>query len=133
MSLPSNFHDETQFQARVRISTAECINNIQFLVRKFFSCQFFNGFPAFFVYRFVVVFIFVRSPPYCIFAGSIFNEEFIFRRTTGVNTCHYVYSAQFSYLTFFKAFQTRFCFFGEQNIIRRVVHNLSSTGNTVLA
>ena len=40
------------------------------------------------------------------------------------DSCHYVRSTQFGYLTFFEAFQTRFGLFSEQYIIRRVVEDL---------
>ena len=133
VSLPCYFHDEAQFQARVFVSSAESVNNEQSFVRKFFSCQIFHSCPTFSVNWFVVVFVFFRSPPYCIFAGFVFYEEFIFRRTSCINASHYVYSAHVSYLAFFKTFQTWFCFFSEQNVIRRIVHNLGHTCDTVLA
>ena len=43
------------------------------------------------------------------------------------------FSGTVDFLAYFKAFQTRFCFFSEQNIIRRIVQDFSYTCNTVLA
>ena len=133
MSLPSYFHDETYFHTSCSISTAECINNEQTLAAQLFYSFRLQVSPSFFSTRFVIVFIFVRSPPYWIFRSFILNEEFIFRRTTCVNTSHYVYSTQFSNLSFFETFQSRFSFFSEKHIIRRIVENFLHVGNTVLA
>ena len=53
----------------------------------------------------VVVFVLVRSPPYSIFGVLINNDEFIFWRTSGVDTSHNVNSTKLADLTFFVAFQ----------------------------
>ena len=68
-----------------------------------------------------------------ILAGFVHYKEFIFRRTSGIDTSHYVHSTKFSYLTFFEAFQTRFGLFSEQYIIRRVVDDFLHVFDTVLA
>ena len=41
-------------------------------------------------------------------------DEFVFRGTSGVYTCHYVHSTEFADLTFFKSLKTCFCFFFKQ-------------------
>ena len=64
MSLPSHFHDETYFHTSCSISTAECINNEQTLAAQLFYSFRLQVSPSFFSTRFVIVFIFVRSPPY---------------------------------------------------------------------
>ena len=46
---------------------------------------------------------------------------------------HYVYCTQFSYLTFFEAFQTSFCFFCKQYIVRRIVYDFYGSSDTVLS
>ncbi|EJX09223.1 hypothetical protein EVA_02703 [gut metagenome] len=117
VSLPCYFHDETHFQTSSRVCTTESIHYEQT-----FAAQLFHSFslqvsPSFFRTRFVVVLVFIRSPPYCIFASFIVNKEFIFRRTSSINTSHYVHSIQFCYLTFFEAFQTSFGFFSEQYFV----------------
>src|SRR5699024_8269976 len=108
VSLPCHFHDETYFHTSSGVGTTEGINNKQTLAAQLLNSFSFQVSPSFFRARFVVVFVFFRSPPYRILAGFIHYEEFIFRRTTGIDTCHYIYSTQFSYLTFFKTFQTWF-------------------------
>ena len=133
VSLPCNFHDETNFQTSSFVSTAITVNNEQFLVWQFFCSQVFQYIPSFCSYRLVIVFIFFRSPPYSVFTCSVFYQEFIFRRTTSVDTSHYVYCTQFSFLTFFEAFQTSFCFFCEQNFVRRIVYDFYGSSDTVLS
>ena len=64
VSPPSYFHDETYFHTSCSISTAECINNEQTLAAQLFYCFRLQVSPSFFSTRFVIVFIFVRSPPY---------------------------------------------------------------------
>ena len=131
--LPCYFHDETYFQTSSGVGAAECIHNEQTL-----AGELLNGFglqvgPSCFGAGLVVVLVSVRSPPYSVLAGFVINEEFIFRRTAGVDTSHYVYCAQFCYLAFFVAFQTSFGLFFKQYFIRRVVENLLYVLNTVLA
>ena len=121
VSLPSNFHDETYFQTGSGVSTAESIHHEQSFARKFFNGFGFQVGPSCFGARFVVVFIFIGSPPDSVLAGFIHNKEFIFGRTTGVDSSHYIHSAEFSYLTFFITFQSCFGFFLKQNFVRRIV------------
>ena len=59
----------------------------------------------------VIILIFIRSPPYGISGIVIFYDEFVFRGTTGVDTCHNVDSTKFADLSFFKTFQIRFGLF----------------------
>ena len=121
VSLPCNLHDETNFQTSSGVSAAESIHYEQSLSRKFFNGFGFQIGPSCFRARFVVVFIFIGSPPDSIFAGFIHHKEFILRRTTGINTCHYIHSTEFSYLTSFITFQSCFGFFLKQNFVRRIV------------
>ena len=61
----------------------------------------------------VVIFVFIRGPPYCIFGILINYDELVFWRTPCVFTSHDIDSTQFTYLSLFKTFQTRFGFFFE--------------------
>jgi len=61
----------------------------------------------------VVVLVLIACPPYSVLRVLINNDIFVFRRTSGVNTCHYVYSAKFADLTLFVTFQFRLGLFFE--------------------
>jgi len=113
MCLPSYFNDKTDCHTSIFVSTAECIYNEKSLVRELFDCDIFNSCPSFFCSWVVVVLVFIRCPPNCIFGVLIHNDEFIFRRTSCVNSCHNVDSAEFTFLSLFKTFKFRFCFFFE--------------------
>ena len=113
MCLPSNFNDETDSHTSISVSTAECVNYEKFLIGKFFFCNFFTSVPSFLCCRMVVVLVFIRSPPNCIFGVLIHNDEFIFRRTSCIDTCHNVNSAKFCFLSYFEAFKTCFSLFLE--------------------
>jgi len=121
VSLPCNLHDETNFQTSSGVSAAESIHYEQSLSRKLFNGFGFQIGPSCFRARLVVVLIFIGSPPDSIFAGFIHHKEFILRRTTGINTCHYIHSTEFSHLTSFITFQSCFGFFLKQNFVRRIV------------
>ena len=56
----------------------------------------------------VIILIFVRCPPYGVFRILIHYDIFVFRRTSGINTCHNVNSAKLADLSFFKALKTWF-------------------------
>ena len=133
VSLPSNLNDETDCHTGVFVGTAESIYYEQSLVRQFFDSQCFYSIPCFLSSRMVVVFIFICCPPYSVFGILIFYDKFVFRRTTCVDTSHNVDSTQFTFLAFFKAFQSRFCLFFEQHLIRWIVHDLSSSSDAILA
>ena len=75
--------------------------------------------------------IFFRIPPYGIVRIGIVNDEFVLRRTSGVDTGHYINSAKFSFLTFVVACEFGFCFFVEQYLIGRIVQNFGSTDDSV--
>ena len=81
----------------------------------------------------VIILVLIRSPPYSVLRLVIHNDEFVFRRTTGVDTCHNVHCTKLTNLAFFIACQLRFCLFFKKYLIRRVVNNLSSSGNAILA
>ena len=132
MSLPCHFADEADFQTGIFVGSAESVYNIEVLVGEFFYSQVFYHLPCILGNGFVVVFVKVRSPPDSVFGGIVHNEEFIFRRTAGVNACHYVYGAEFGFLSFFKTLKSRVCFVFEKLFVRRVVVDVLHTRNAVL-
>ena len=132
MSLPSNLNDETNLHTCVLVSTAETINYEKTLVRKLLLSDVLNSCPSFLRSTVVIVMVFLRIPPYCIVRVLIINDELILRRTTSVDTSHYVYCTKLSLLTSFIALKTLFCFLIEQYFVRRIVQYFCCTCNTVL-
>ena len=131
--LPCHFHDETDGHAGVFVGAAESVHHIQFLVGKLFLSDFLDHIPGFLAGRMVVVFVFIRSPPYSVLGILIHNDEFVFGRTSGVFAGHNVHCAQFADLTFLITFQLRFGLLLEQQVIGRVVYDLSGTRDAILA
>ena len=133
MCLPSYLDDETDCHTGILVCATESINNIQLLVRKLLDCQLFYGFPCFLSSRMVVILVLIRSPPYSVLRVLIHNDEFVFWGTTGVDTCHNVHCTKLADLSFLITCQFRSCLFLKEYLIRRVVNNLSSSGNAILA
>ena len=131
VSLPCNFHYEADCHARVFIRAAECVHDVKFFAGKFVHGDFLDGVPRFDGCGMVVVFVFVRSPPYGVFGIIVHNDEFIFWRTTCINTRHDVYSAEFADLSFFITLQSRIGFFFEKFFVRRIVYDFFNAGYTV--
>ena len=132
VSLPCYFYDEANSHTSVGVSTAECVNYKKLLIWKFLLCDFLNVCPSFFCHWVVIVLVTLSCPPYGVLWGFIHNDILVFRRTTGVDTCHYVYGAKFCVLTYFIAFEACLCFFFEEYFVRRIVHYLSGAWDAVL-
>ena len=132
VSLPSNLNDETNCHSCIFVSTTECINYEKTLVRKLFLCKLLNYIPSFLWSRVVIILILRCCPPYCILRILIHNDEFILRRTTCVNTCHYVNSAKLCYLSLFITSECLLGLFFEELLIRRVVNDLCCSCNAIL-
>ena len=132
MSLPCNLNDETNLHASIFVCTAETIYYKQALVWKLFLSYFLNSFPCFLTCTVVIIVVFLWVPPHCIMRCFIINDELILRRTAGIDTCLNVDSAKFCLLTYLKTFETFFCLFIKQHLIRRVVKYFCSTCNAVL-
>ena len=113
MCLPSYFYDETDCHTGILVCAAECVNNEQSLVGKFLLSQFLNSLPCFLGSGVVVVLVFIGGPPYGILGIFIHYDELIFRRAAGVDTCHYIDSAELADSALFIAFQAGLCFFFE--------------------
>ncbi len=132
VGLPSNFDDEANFEASSHVSATETVDYVEFFVGELFNGDVFEFVPGFGRNGLVVVFIFVGGPPNGIFAGSVFNDIFVFGGTSGVDTGHHVYGVKFSFLTFFIALEAGASFIFVKLLVRGVVNNLGSTGDTVL-
>ena len=113
MCLPCYFNDETDCHTGIFVCTAKCIHNVQFLIGKFFLSEFLDCLPCFLGSGVVIILVFVRCPPYSILGIFINNDEFVFGRTSGVDTCHNVYSTQLADLSLFITFQSGFGLFFE--------------------
>ena len=133
MSLPCYFHNETDSHAGIFVCAAECVYDKQTLIGKLFLCDILNCRPCFLRCGMVVVFIFVRSPPHCILGIFVHNDELVFGRTSGINSGHDVYCAEFAYLPLLVAFESGFGFFFEQKLVRRIINDFCGSGNTVLS
>ena len=94
VSLPSNLHDETNSHTSVLVGTAEAIDDIKLLVGKLLLSDLLHSGPCFLGSRMVIILILVRSPPYRVLGVLIHDDELILRRTTGVHTSEYIYSAE---------------------------------------
>ena len=99
MCLPSYFHDEADCHSGVLVSAAESINYEKSLSGKFLKSELLAGFPCFLSSGMVVIGIFGSVPPNSVLGLVIHNDELIFGRTSGINTCHNVNSAKLGELT----------------------------------
>ena len=111
MCLPCNLNDETDSHTCVFVSSAECIYYEKFLVGKLLLGKIFNCIPCFLSCRMVIVLVLIGCPPNCVLGVLIHNDVFIFRRTSCVDTCHYIDSTKLADLTFLKALKLRFGLF----------------------
>ena len=109
MCLPCNFHNEADRHTGILVCSAECVHNVKLLSRKLIQGNLLYCLPRFLCSRMIIIFIFVRGPPYCIFGILINYNELVFRGTPGVLTSHNIDCAKLAHLSFFKPFQTRFC------------------------
>ena len=133
VSLPCNLDDETDCHTGIFVRSAERVYDIKFLAGKLFERDILNRFPRFLRCGMVIVLVFVRSPPDGVFGIIVYDDEFVFRRTTRVNTRHNVDGAEFADLTFFITFERRICFGFEKLFIRRIVNNFLNAGYTVFS
>ena len=130
--LPCNLYDEADSHTGIPVRAAECINNEQSLVGQLLLSDLLNLCPCSCGHRMVVVLIFIRGPPYGILGIFIHNDILIFRRTSCVDTSHYVYCAKLSNLTPLVTFQFGLGLLFVQEIIRRIVHDFRRSGNAIL-
>ena len=133
MCLPCNFNDETHAEACCGVRAAEAVHYIELLAGEFLECEVFQHVPGFNRSLFVVVLVFVGCPPYGVLACFIVNDEFVLRRTSGVDTSHYVYSSELGFLSFLETFEACFGLFFEKDFIGRVVKHFLYVLNAILA
>ena len=108
MCLPSYLNDETDSHTGIFVCTAECINYEKSLVGELFDSDVLYCIPGFLGSRVVIILILIGGPPYSVLGVFIYNDEFVFWRTTCIDTGHNVHCAQLADLSFFVAFQLRF-------------------------
>ena len=80
----------------------------------------------------VVVLVLVRSPPNGVLGVFVHDDVLILGGTTSVNTSHNVDSTQLADLTLFVAYQFGLGLFLEQQLVGRIVHDLSRAGDAIL-
>ena len=127
VSLPCHLHDEANLHACVAVCATEAINNIELLVAELFLGNLLDSFPSLKACAVVIVVILLRIPPYGVVRSGIVNDELVLRRTASVDTCHAVHSAELCLNTLVETLETCLCLLIEQNLVRRIVQNLSST------
>ena len=80
----------------------------------------------------VIVLELIAGPPYGILGILVHNDELILRRTSGVDTGHYVNRAKLGLLALLKALKTRIGLSYEQFLKRRVVDDFLCIHNAIL-
>ena len=117
MRLPSHFHDEANCHTRIFIGSAESIYHIQLLIGKLLLRNFLDRLPSLLTGRMVVILVFLGGPPNGILGILILYDKFVFRRTTGINACHYIDRIQFCQIALVIPRQIRLRFLFEQHLI----------------
>ena len=130
--LPGHFHDEANGHAGILVSAAESVNNEQALVAQFLLGDILNGSPGALAHGVVVVLVLVRSPPNGVLGVFVHDDVLILGGTASVNTSHNVDSTQLADLTLFVAYQFGLGLFLEQQLVGRIVHDLSRAGDAIL-
>ena len=133
MRLPRHFHDEADSHAGVLVRAAEGINDVELLIRQLLNRQILHGRPSGLGHRMVVVLVALARPPYGVLGVLVHDDILVLGAAAGINAGHDVHSAQFGHLTLFIALVGGLGFFFEQQIVRRIVHNLGRAGNAILA
>ena len=132
MCLPSYFHDETDSHSGIFVSAAESIYYEKSLAGKLFDSEFLTSIPCFLSCRMVIIGIFGSVPPNGILGLVIHNDELVFRRTAGVNTCHNVNCSELGNLSLVIAGKLRLKLFVVKSIVIGIVNNLSYAGDPIL-
>ena len=132
VSLPGDFHDEADAQTGCGVCSAEAVNDIEDLVGELLDSLLAQVVPYFGGDGLVVVLIFFSSPPYGVLGHFILYQVFIFRGTSGVDTGHYVDSAEIGLDTLFVAGQLGVCFVLVELFVARIVDDLLDILNAIL-
>ena len=131
--LPCHFHNEADSHAGVFVGAAECVGDIQLLAGQLFHSDVFAGLPGFLGSNVVVIGILGGGPPHGVFGVLIHDDEFVFRRTAGVDTGHNIDSTQFGLHALVKAFQILLHLFLIQEFERRIVDDLCNASDAILS
>ncbi len=132
MSLPSHLHDETDLEPAVFVGAAERVHDEEAFARKLLVGDALEHLPALLRNGFVIVLVFVRSPPDRVARHVVHHEELVFGRTARIDAGHDVHGSHVGLLTLFEAFETRFGFFFEQPFVRGIVYDLGHARDAVL-
>ena len=131
VSLPSDFNDEADSHSCIFVCTAECIDNIEFLIWEFIDSDLLDSIPSLFASWMVVVLVCITCPPDCVLWILVHDNKLVFWRTSSINTSHDVDSTKLSDLTLVKSFKTWLCLFCKQLLVGRVVDDFSGTCDTI--
>ena len=132
VSLPSNLDDEANSQAGSLVGAAECINDIEILVRKFLLGNLLHSIPNLLSHGVVVVLVAFCSPPNVVVALVVIYDILVLRRTAGEDTSHYVHSTKLSLLTLLITSEGGIGLSLEQLFVGRIVSNHGRTRDTIL-
>ena len=132
MCLPCHLHDEADLLTGVLVGAAEGIHHVELLAGKLLGSEVLEDFPGLLGHGLVVILVCIRSPPYGVLGGLVHYEKFIFRRASGVDTGHYVYGTELCQLSFLITGERGIHLSLVEIIVRGVVDDFGSSGDTVL-
>ena len=115
------------------VGAAECINDIEILVRKFLLGNLLHSIPNLLSHGVVVVLVAFCSPPNVVVALVVIYDILVLRRTAGKDTSHYVHSTKLSLLTLLITSEGGIGLSLEQLFVGRIVSNHGRTRDTILA
>ena len=99
MSLPSYLHNKADLEARVGVSTAESVDNVELLARELFGGDLLKLSPGLLAGGLVVVGVLGGGPPDGVACGVIEDEELVLWRATRVDARHHVDGTQLGELS----------------------------------
>ena len=99
MSLPSDLHDKANLEARVWVSTAEGIDDVELLARELLGGNPLKLLPSLLTGGLVVVGVLGGGPPDGVAGCVIEDEELVLWRAARVDARHHVDSAQLGELS----------------------------------
>ena len=99
MSLPSYLHDKADLEARVGVSTAEGVDDVELLARELFGGNLLKLSPGLLTGGLVVVGVLGCRPPDGVARGIVEDEELVLWRATRVDARHHVDGTQLGELS----------------------------------
>ncbi len=132
VSLPSHLNDEANSQTGSLVGSAESVNHVQLLIAKLLDGNFLYLGPNLLAHGVVVVLIFLSSPPNLVLALCVLDNVLVLRRTTSVDTGHYVHCIQLGVYALVVTSQACLCLLFEEILIRRIVCYHGRTCDAIL-